>query len=84
MIFLFLGDIVGKSGREILKKELSNLIKKEQADFVIVNGENAAGGYGITRKICDELFDLGIDVITSGNHIWDQKETADFIGSEKR
>jgi len=84
MIFLFLGDIVGKPGRQILKKELSNLIKKEQADFVIVNGENAAGGYGITRKICDELFDLGIDVITSGNHIWDQKETADFIGFEKR
>ena len=84
MNFLFLGDIVGRSGRDIVLSELPKIKVNEQIDFVIVNGENAAGGYGITRKICDELFASGVDVITSGNHIWDQKETADFISEEKR
>lgn len=84
MNFLFLGDIVGRSGRDIVLSELPRLKTKEEIDFVIVNGENAAGGYGITKKICDELFSVGVDVITSGNHIWDQKETADFISTEKR
>lgn len=84
MNFLFLGDIVGRSGRDIVLSELPKLKTNEEIDFVIVNGENAAGGYGITKKICDELFSVGVDVITSGNHIWDQKETADFISTEKR
>jgi hypothetical protein len=84
MNFLFLGDIVGRSGRDIVLKELPNIINNENIDFVIANGENAAGGYGITKKICDELFASGVNVITSGNHIWDQKETADFISEEKR
>ncbi len=84
MNFLFLGDIVGRSGRDIVLSELPKLKTNEEIDFVIVNGENAAGGYGITKKICDELFSVGVDVITSGNHIWDQKETADFISMEKR
>jgi 2',3'-cyclic-nucleotide 2'-phosphodiesterase len=84
MNFLFLGDIVGRSGRDIVLSELPKVKVKEEIDFVIVNGENAAGGYGITKKICDELFSVGVDVITSGNHIWDQKETADFISAEKR
>jgi len=84
MNFLFLGDIVGRSGRDIVLSELPKVKAKEEIDFVIVNGENAAGGYGITKKICDELFSVGVDVITSGNHIWDQKETADFISAEKR
>ena len=83
MNFLFLGDIVGRSGRDIVLSELPKLKSNEEIDFVIVNGENAAGGYGITKKICDELFSVGVDVITSGNHIWDQKETADFISHEK-
>jgi hypothetical protein len=84
MNFLFLGDIVGRSGRDIVLSELPKVKANEEIDFVIVNGENAAGGYGITKKICDELFSVGVDVITSGNHIWDQKETADFISVRKK
>ena len=69
MNFLFLGDIVGRSGRDIVLSELPKIKANEEIDFVIVNGENAAGGYGITKKICDELFSVGVDAITSGNHI---------------
>ena len=85
MNILILGDIVGPSGREALTKELPNLIKKKKLDFVIVNGENAAdSGVGITKKNTEEFFEAGADVITSGNHIWDEKETMEFITSEKR
>ena len=85
MNILILGDIVGPSGREALIKKLPNLIKKKKLDFVIVNGENAAdSGVGITKKNTEEFFNAGTDVITSGNHIWDEKETMEFITSEKR
>ena len=85
MNILILGDIVGPSGREALTKKLPNLIKKKKLDFVIVNGENAADtGVGITKKNTEEFFKAGADVITSGNHIWDEKETMEFITSEKR
>jgi len=85
MNILILGDILGPSGREALTKELPNLIKKKKLDFVIVNGENAAdSGVGITKKNTEEFFEAGADVITSGNHIWDEKETMEFITSEKR
>ena len=85
MNILILGDIVGPSGREALIKKLPNLIKKKKLDFVIVNGENAADpGVGITKKNTEEFFEAGTDVITSGNHIWDEKETMEFIASEKR
>ena len=85
MNILILGDIVGPSGREALTKELPSLIKKKKLDFVIVNGENAADtGVGITKKNTEEFFKAGADVITSGNHIWDEKETMEFITSEKR
>ena len=85
MNILILGDIVGPSGREALIKKLPDLIKKKKLDFVIVNGENAADpGVGITKKNTEEIFKAGTDVITSGNHIWDQKETMEFIDSEKR
>ena len=85
MNILILGDIVGPSGREVLTKKLPDLIKKKKLDFVIVNGENAAdSGVGITKKNTEEFFEAGADVITSGNHIWDEKETAGFITSEKR
>ena len=85
MNILILGDIVGPSGREALIKNLPNLIKKKKLDFVIVNGENAAdSGVGITKKNTEEFFEVGTDVITSGNHIWDEKETMEFITSEKR
>ena len=85
MNILILGDVVGRSGREALIKKLPNLIKKKKLDFVIVNGENAAdSGVGITKKNTEEFFEVGTDVITSGNHIWDEKETMEFITSEKR
>ena len=85
MNILILGDIVGPSGREAIIKKLPNLIKKKKLDFVIVNGENAADpGVGITKKNTEEFFNAGTDVITTGNHVWDQKETQEFITSEKR
>jgi len=85
MKILFLGDIVGKSGCEAVKKYLPKKIEKNKIDFVIVNGENAAkNGVGITEEITNSLFDCGVDVITTGNHVWDQKETMEFITSEKR
>ena len=85
MNILILGDIVGPSGREAIIKKLPNLIKKKKLDFVIINGENAAdSGVGITKKNTEEFFEAGTDVITTGNHVWDQKETMEFITSEKR
>ena len=85
MNILILGDIMGPSGREAIIKKLPNLIKKKKLDFVIVNGENAADpGVGITKKNTEEFFNAGTDVITTGNHVWDQKETQEFITSEKR
>ena len=85
MNILILGDIVGPSGTKAIIKELPNLIKKKKIDFVIVNGENAAdSGLGITKKNMEEFFKAGADVITTGNHVWDQKETMEFIANEKR
>jgi len=85
MNILILGDVVGPSGRKALTTKLPNLIKKKKLDFVIVNGENAADtGVGITKKNTEDFLDAGTDVITSGNHIWDEKETMEFISSEKR
>ncbi len=80
MNILILGDIMGKSGREVLKKNLNNLVEENQVDFVIANGENAADdGKGITEEIANELLSTGIDVITSGNHVWDKKEIIELI-----
>ena len=85
MNILILGDIMGPSGREAIIKKLPDLIKKKEIDFVIVNGENAAdSGVGITKKNTEEFFKAGADVITTGNHVWDQNETMEFITSEKR
>ena len=85
MNILILGDIMGPSGREAIIKKLPGLIKKKTIDFVIVNGENAADpGVGITKKNTEEFFKAGADVITTGNHVWDQNETMEFITSEKR
>ena len=80
MNILILGDIMGKSGREVLKKNLNNLIEENKIDFVVANGENAADdGKGITQEIANELLSMGIDVITSGNHVWDKKEIIELI-----
>ena len=74
MRILFLGDIVGPSGCNVVKQLLPNIINKKNINFVVANGENAAeNGVGITEKICNELFQSGINVLTTGNHVWDQK-----------
>lgn len=84
MKILFIGDIVGKPGRKAVRSGLPDLKNKLKVDFVIANVENAAGGFGITRSVADELFALGIDVFTSGNHIWDKKEAVTYITKEDR
>ena len=85
MKILFLGDIVGNSGCNSVKKNLSNIVKLNKIDFVIANGENShSSGHGISENISNELFASGVDVITTGNHVWDQKEILDYIGNEKR
>ena len=85
MKLLILGDVMGVSGRDVLNNKLPELIKKNNIDFVVVNGENAADdGRGITQKIAEEFFRNGVDVITSGNHIWDKQETIDYIDKENR
>ena len=83
MRIVFVGDIFGRSGREALAKHLPTLKEKLSPDIVIVNGENAANGRGITEKICKEFYDLGVNVITSGNHIWDQREILAYIDRDK-
>jgi metallophosphoesterase (TIGR00282 family) len=85
MKILILGDIMGNSGVEQLKKNLNKIIKEKKIDFTIVNGENAAeDGKGITGNIAEKLFSFGVDVITSGNHIWDKSGIIDFISTEPR
>ena len=85
MNILFLGDIVGDSGCMSVKENLPNIIKDKSIDFVVANGENAAKeGVGITENITNELLNSGVDVITTGNHVWDQKETYDFISKQNR
>ncbi len=79
MRIIFIGDIVGKSGREAIEKKLPIIRKKYNPDIIIANGENAASGYGLTKKIANDLFDIGVNVITLGNHSWDQKEMLSFI-----
>ena len=85
MKLLILGDVMGLSGRSVLKNKLPKIIKENKIDFVVVNGENAADdGRGITKKIAEEFFSKGVDVITSGNHIWDKQETTSYIDKENR
>ena len=85
MKILLLGDIMGPSGREVIYNKLPNLIKEKNINFVIANGENADDtGVGITEEICLRLFDSGVNVITGGNHIWDQKKIMEFIAKEER
>ena len=85
MRILFLGDVVGQTGCAAIKANLQKIINKENIDFTIVNGENAADeGVGITQNILDEFLSCGVDVVTSGNHIWDRKETHEFIKNQSR
>ena len=84
MKVLFCGDIVGRPGREVVCNNLPDLRERLGLDFIVVNGENAAHGFGITAKICDQLFDAGADVITTGNHVWDQREIIVHFDREPR
>lgn len=84
MRVLFCGDVVGKSGRKTILEHIPKLRDAWSLDFVIVNGENAAHGFGITEKICKSFYDVGVDVITTGNHVWDQKEVLTYIKEDPR
>lgn len=84
MNILFCGDVVGRSGRDVITEHLPDLRRRLALDFVIVNGENAAHGFGITDKMCAELYAAGADVITTGNHVWDQRDIIGHIDSDPR
>ena len=84
MNILFVGDIVGRPGRELIRKGLRALVDRYSLDLVIANAENSAAGFGVTKDIGDTLLEWGVDVMTSGNHIWDKKEAIDYIAGEPR
>jgi 2',3'-cyclic-nucleotide 2'-phosphodiesterase len=84
MRVLFIGDIVGSPGRQIVRDRLADTIERQHIDLVIANGENSAAGFGITPRIAEELLEHGIDVLTGGNHSWDRKEIFEFIPHEPR
>ena len=84
MRILFLGDIVGRAGRDAVILEVPRLRERLAVDFCVVNGENAAGGYGITARICESLYAAGIDALTTGNHVWDQREVIGTIDADHR
>jgi metallophosphoesterase (TIGR00282 family) len=81
MNILFVGDIFGSAGRHIVREHLEHVMETHSVDLLILNGENAAGGFGLTPAIAEEFFDWGAHVITTGNHVWDKREIMEFIGS---
>jgi 2',3'-cyclic-nucleotide 2'-phosphodiesterase len=84
MRILFIGDIVGAPGRQIVQQQLPELLAKHEIDLVIANCENAASGFGITPRLAEDLFAAGVDVLSSGNHIWQRKEILDYIAHQPR
>jgi len=84
MRILFIGDIVGRPGRDMVRHGLAAIVDHHAVDLVIANAENAAAGFGMTREFGDQLLDWGVDVMTTGNHVWDKKEALDYIGTEPR
>jgi metallophosphoesterase (TIGR00282 family) len=84
MNILFIGDIIGRPGRELIRKGLTALVARHSVDLVIANAENAAAGFGVTKDIGDTLLELGVNVMTSGNHIWSKKEVLEYIATEPR
>jgi metallophosphoesterase (TIGR00282 family) len=84
MRVLFVGDIVGSPGRQIVRDRLADLVAQRQIDLVIANGENSASGFGITPRLAEELLNMGIAVISGGNHSWDRKEVLEFLPHEPR
>ena len=81
MNILFVGDIFGSAGRRILQAHIGHLRQTHQPELIVINCENAAGGFGVTPQIADDLFDLGADVLTTGNHVWDKRELIDYFNS---
>lgn len=79
MRILFIGDIFGRPGRTIVKDRLPGLVRDRKIDLIIANGENSAAGFGITPALAEELFELNIDVITTGNHVWDKREIVNYF-----
>ncbi len=84
MRILFIGDIVGQPGRQMVARHLKALVAEQEAEMVLANAENAAGGFGITASVGEELLGLGIDLLTSGNHVWDKKEAEGYLVKESR
>lgn len=84
MKILFIGDVVGKAGRILLQKSLGRLIDRHEVDLTVVNGENAAGGFGLTVDVAQDLYSYGADVITSGNHIWDKREIYPYLDRQEK
>ena len=81
MNILFVGDIFGSAGRRIVREHIGHVCSANDVDLVVINSENAAGGFGLTPQIADEFFDLGADVLTTGNHVWDKRELIDYLKS---
>ncbi|MCL2660950.1 MAG: TIGR00282 family metallophosphoesterase [Acidobacteriaceae bacterium] len=79
MNILFVGDIFGSAGRRIVQEHISHVVETHSVDLVVINGENAAGGFGITPAIAEDIFDMGAHVITTGNHIWDKREILEYM-----
>lgn len=84
MKIIFIGDIVGSPGRDIVGNHITSIIDEYNPDLIIANGENAAGGKGLTPKVADDLFDCRVDIITMGNHVWDKKELFPFLDNDSR
>jgi len=78
---LFVGDIFGSAGRKIVREHLGHLREAHNVELLVINAENAAGGFGVTPQIAEDLFDLGADVLTTGNHVWDKRELVDYLSS---
>src|SRR5438552_4887628 len=81
MRILFIGDIFGRPGRTIVRDRLKGIVREHGIDLVLANGENSAAGFGITPALAEDLFDLGVDVITTGNHVWDKREIVEYFAS---
>ena len=81
MNILFVGDIFGSAGRKIVREHIEHVRESREVDLTIINAENAAGGFGVTPQIAEELFDLGADVLTTGNHVWDKRELIEYLTS---
>ena len=79
MNVLVIGDVVGSPGRNIMKKALPRVFERHAIEYCIANVENAAGGFGVTKEVCDEILDMRVDCLTSGNHVWDKKEILGFV-----